>query len=192
MKNLWLLILAALLTFVIVMSGFDWWYFLAVRNGILNYIFFPAIVLGGLVPILLPVILLVLGKRKYAYALGLSAFLGWFSSSFIKAFTGRLQPNLTNLNYDISHAFNFGFWEHGIFWGWPSSHTTVAFAVSVAYFTILQNSKDKNLKKYGYLAIAWALYVGIGVSLSIHWFSDFIAGVILGTIIGREVGNRFK
>jgi hypothetical protein len=33
------------------------------------------------------------------------------------------------------------------------------------------------------LAIGYALYVGIGVSMTIHWLSDFVAGAILGTVI---------
>ena len=35
------------------------------------------------------------------------------------------------------------------------------------------------------------LYVGIGVSLTIHWFSDFVAGVIFGSVIGIVVGKSF-
>ena len=43
----------------------------------------------------------------------------------------------------------------------------------------------------GCLAIAYALYVGIGVSMTIHWFSDFAAGAIIGTVIGTVVGTNF-
>jgi F0F1-type ATP synthase assembly protein I len=42
------------------------------------------------------------------------------------------------------------------------------------------------------LAIAYALYVGIGVSMTIHWFSDFVAGAIIGTMIGTVVGTSFS
>ena len=44
----------------------------------------------------------------------------------------------------------------------------------------------------GYLAIAYALYIGIGVSMTIHWFSDFAAGAIIGTAIGTVVGRSFS
>ena len=44
----------------------------------------------------------------------------------------------------------------------------------------------------GYVAIAYALYVGFGVSMTIHWFSDFVAGAILGTVIGVVVGKSFS
>ena len=41
-------IVAIALTYLLVVSGFDWQYFLSTRNHILNAIFFPAIVIGGL------------------------------------------------------------------------------------------------------------------------------------------------
>ena len=87
---------------------------------------------------------------------------------------------------NITHVFHFGFLRGGIFWGWPSSHTTIAFAMAVALLSLYP--KNKIIR---YLAIAYALYVGIGVSITIHWFSDFIAGVIFGTVIGIVVGKRF-
>ena len=41
----------------------------------------------------------------------------------------------------------------------------------------------------GYVAITYALYIGLGVSMTIHWFSDFSAGAIIGTAIGTVVGK---
>jgi membrane-associated phospholipid phosphatase len=73
-----------------------------------------------------------------------------------------------------------------MFWGWPSSHTTVAFAMAFAIFTLYPKQKW-----LGLLAIIYALYIGIGVSMTIHWFSDFLAGAIIGTIIGMVVGKSF-
>jgi len=43
----------------------------------------------------------------------------------------------------------------------------------------------------GYMAIAYALYIGVGVSMTIHWFSDFLAGAIIGSAIGAVVGKSF-
>jgi hypothetical protein len=40
--------------------------------------------------------------------------------------------------------------------------------------------------------LLYALYIGVGVSMTIHWFSDFVAGAIIGTVIGFTVGNVFK
>jgi len=41
-------------------------------------------------------------------------------------------------------------------------------------------------------ALAYAFYIGIAVSMTIHWFSDFVAGAIIGTVIGLVVGTSFR
>jgi membrane-associated phospholipid phosphatase len=46
-------------------------------------------------------------------------------------------------------------------------------------------------KWLGYLAITYAFYVGFGISMTIHWFSDFVAGALIGTVVGVVVGNSF-
>lgn len=185
--------LAIVLTYIIVTSGFDWTYFSSTRGDILRILLFPAIVIGGILPLLLPITLLVVGhglkKSKMimtAWALGQAAFIGLLISSTYKAFTGRIQPNLANITTDISRKFQFGFWRHGVFWGWPSSHTTIAFAM--AFSLVLLYPHNKFVK---YLAPFYALYIGLGISISIHWFSEFIAGAIIGTVIGIVVGKSF-
>src|SRR6266404_5032806 len=55
-----------------------------------------------------------------------------------------------------------------------------------------QSSKEPRLSFLAVQAIAYALYVGVGVSMTIHWFSDFAAGAILGTVIGVVVGKSFS
>ena len=102
-----------------------------------------------------------------------------------KAFTGRAHP-AHNVGADISHVFHFGWLRGGVFWGWPSSHTTIAFAMAVTVFTLYPKQRW-----LGLLAILYAFYVGIGVSMTIHWFSDFVAGAIIGSVIGTVVGKNF-
>jgi membrane-associated phospholipid phosphatase len=124
-----------------------------------------------------------------AAILAQAGILGWIISSVYKAFTGRIQPEFltyTSLE-DISRNFNFGFWEHGIFWGWPSSHTSVAFAMSVALIMLYPRNKVLAV-----LALAYAFFIGVGVSVSVHWFSDFVAGAIIGTIVGLAVTHPAK
>jgi membrane-associated phospholipid phosphatase len=94
---------------------------------------------------------------------------------------------MTAVASDISHEFQFGFMRGGVFWGWPSSHTTVAFATMLTLITLYP--KNVGLKV---VAIIYALYVGFGVSMGIHWFSEFIAGMIIGSIIGVTVGRSFR
>ncbi len=126
--------------------------------------------------------------RVFGWALGQAALLGWFVSSLYKAFTGRIQPDLLNTLTDSSRQFQFGFLEHGIFWGWPSSHTTVAFAMAFTCLALLPRTRTFTRVT----ALVLAFYVGIGVSLSIHWFSEFIAGAIIGAAIGHVVGTEWR
>jgi membrane-associated phospholipid phosphatase len=88
---------------------------------------------------------------------------------------------------DTSHGFQFGFLKGGMFWGWPSSHTTVAFAMSVCLITLYPKNKKLIL-----FALLYAFYIGLGVSVTIHWFSEFVAGAIIGSVIGMVVGRSFK
>jgi len=192
-KNLLWHALAIALTYIIVVSGFDWWYFLATRSSGLQSTVFPAVIIGGILPMLLPIALIVAGlavknnkTKLIGWTLGQAGLIGWFVASFYKVLTGRIQPNMHNLVLDISHNFQFGFMRHGIFWGWPSSHTTVSFAMAVALVILFPKNK---FVRYGVLI--YALYVGLGVSTNIHWFSDFVAGAIIGTIVGYTVGKRF-
>ncbi len=195
-RNLFWHLLAILLTLVLVTTGFDWTYFTHVRNPFLHTLLFPAVIIGGLVPLFGLLLFLFWGKIissekivLIAYALGQAAFSGWLISSFYKAFTGRTPPphnfNLAT-SIDISHGFHFGFWREGIFWGWPSSHTTVAFAMALALWQIYPRHKWLR-----YAGLAYAVYIALGVSINIHWFSEAVAGVIFGSLIGTVIGRSF-
>lgn len=186
-------LIACVLTYLIVVSGMDWYYFLATRQPTLQKFFFPAIILGGIIPILFPLAVLLVGYLKknkrlmaIAWAMGQAVLLGFLISSTYKVFTGRLQPDLIHTTIDISRQFRFGFFRGGAFWGWPSSHTTIAFAMMVVWGRLRHHGRVAFLPKW------YALYIGLGVSISIHWFSEFIAGALIGSVIGYQVANRFE
>lgn len=183
---------AVLLTVVLVLSGADWHYYLATRNPALRHWMFPAVILGMFLPICLPLLLLGAGflarqprVTLVGWALGQAVVLGSLISSAYKAFTGRTHPAHV-VGADISRVFHFGFLRGGVFWGWPSSHTTIAFAMAVTVFVFFPKQRW-----LGCLAILYALYVGVGVSMTIHWLSDFVAGTIIGSVIGSVVGRSF-
>jgi membrane-associated phospholipid phosphatase len=77
---------------------------------------------------------------------------------------------------DTSHGFQLGWLKGGVFWGWPSSHTTVAFAMAACLITLHPRNKT---------------FVGLGVSVTIHWFSESGAGGIFGGLIETVVGKSF-
>ncbi len=189
-------LLASILTCICVTSGFDWLWFESSRSPLLRSLLFPAVRLGSRLPIILPLTLYVSGKVSKnlksvnaAFALGQSVLIGLLIAAFYKAFTGRVHPPrlLAPDTIDISREFRFGFLRGGVFWGWPSSHTTIAFAMAVTLLMLYP--KNKIVRS---LAILYALYIGFGVSMTIHWFSDFMAGAIIGTIIGVVVGKSFR
>jgi membrane-associated phospholipid phosphatase len=131
-----------------------------------------------------------------AWALGQAALLGYLVSCGYKAFTGRLPPPFHGFRtsamnegslVDSSHGFQFGFLKGGVFWGWPSSHTTVTFAMMTCLIVLWTKNKPLVL-----CALVYAFYIGLGVSVTIHWFSEFVAGAIIGSVVGTVVGGSFK
>ena len=194
-RNLPWHLLAIFLTYVIVMTGFDWEYFLVARTYSFTTLFFPALVLGGLLPFLVPLTFIFFSRRRKSvkfetlgWALLHAAILGSVISSLYKAFTGRIQPDLHNLALDISHSFNFGFFNHGIFWGWPSSHTTIAFSMAITLVVLFRKNRA-----VVWSSVAYALYIALGVAVvGIHWLSEAVAGAIIGSVIGYVVGKSFQ
>jgi len=184
---------AIILTLALVVSGLDWQYFLCTRSPILRSWLFPAVPLGGLLPIALPLLLFVLGivtrsapTRLIAWAICQAETIAGIVAAGYKAITGRAHP-AHGIGTDLTHVFRFGLLRGGVFWGWPSSHTTIAFAMAVAVFRLVPKQKW-----FGYLAITYAFYVGLGVSMTIHWLSDFVAGALIGTVVGVVVGTSFS
>jgi membrane-associated phospholipid phosphatase len=203
-RNLLWHALAIVLTMVIVMSGFDWRYYVLTRTEIYTQLARPALRLGMLVPVLGSLAVLVFGAATKnrraittAWALGQAALLGYLITSCYKAMTGRRPPpfhgffrvpapDIAALT-DSSYGFRFGFLQGGIFWGWPSGHTTVAFSMASCLIALFPKSKVTV-----FLALLYAFYIGLGVSVTIHWFSEFVAGAIIGSVIGTVVGVGFR
>lgn len=193
----WYLI-AIFATWIIVVTGFDGQYFSLVRDSAPSVFFSLAGMLGFFVPILLWTTFMVTGtilKQKNtvtaAWMSAQAGFLGFGLSSFIKIFTGRLPPPHAWVSptdaIAASHGFQFGILRGGVFWGWPSSHTTTAFAMSVA---LLVFYRDK--KTVGLVAVLYALYIAVGASMSFHWLGDVVFGTVLGSVIGWCVARNFN
>ena len=184
---------AIILTLVLVVSGFDWQYFLRARSPMLRSWLWPAVPIGGLLPLALPLTLFLLGSlsqsaptRLIAWAITQAEVIGGIVAAGYKAITGRAHP-AHGVGVDLTHVFKFGLLRGGVFWGWPSSHTTLAFAMAATVFRLLPKQNW-----LGYLAICYAFYIGFGVSMTIHWFSDFVAGALVGTVVGIVVGTSFS
>lgn len=188
-------ILAGTLTFGIVASGFDWvWYRFYVAHSGIFYVGFIPVLLGTFVPVVVPLWLYFSGKIKKntgrqitGLALGQAAILGFTISTFIKLFTGRIPPEQFAGLVNNSSGFQFGFYRGGWFNGWPSSHTTVAFALAMTLTEFYPN--NRTIKTGAWI---FAIFIGLGVSANIHWLSDVVAGALIGYAIGKSVGAGFK
>ncbi|HEX4351177.1 MAG TPA: hypothetical protein VH251_12355, partial [Verrucomicrobiae bacterium] len=87
---LWHLI-AIMLTYVLVRSGFDWFYFCSTRGPVLWHLMIPAAAIGGLVPLVLPLTLIISGfisggtrTATTGWAIGQAALMGSLISSAYK------------------------------------------------------------------------------------------------------------
>lgn len=195
-KNILWHVLAAGITYILVVSGFDWQYRVITRGNWANVLGLFAGLTGFLVPIILPLGIFLFGTIKhqvkwqsFAMKLFQVVVITVIIIASYKAITGRDHPgrartfsNTVIEAVDNSHNFKFGFWRESIFYGWPSSHTGVAFAMSS--LTALQ---FKSQKWVGIGAFFYACIIGLGASVSFHWLSDVIAGVIIGSLIGYVV-----
>jgi membrane-associated phospholipid phosphatase len=176
-------------------TNFDWNYLQWIQTSPHKNILFYGVIVGGIVPLwivpglfILSTIRKQISLQKITSTLFVASAFAWTISSLYKAFTGRVQPLIHNgVFIDTSHVWNFGFMKYGIFWGWPSSHTTIAFAMGTSM--ILLHKKNKLV---AILSIVYMLFVGIGVTTRIHWFSEFVAGAIIGTLVGYAVGIVMK
>jgi hypothetical protein len=185
-------LIAIVSTLALVVSGFDWQYFLWTRSPLLRSWLYPAVPIGALVPVALPLALFLLSSvtrntqlRLAAWAISQAEIIGGIVAASYKALTGRAHPS-HEVATDVSRVFKFGLLRGGVFWGWPSSHTTIAFAMAVTVFKLCPNHRW-----LGCLAIVYAFYIGLGVSMTIHWLSDFAAGALIGTAVGIVVGDSF-
>ncbi len=195
-RNLLWHLVAAVSTYGLVSFGFDWWYFEHTRNTFLHPIVYAAGIGGFFVPVLIPVGLFIYGELRAsaeytaaAAATAKAVILASIIAIIYKALTGRIQPEfLTNTSLvDISRSFNFGFLEHGVFWGWPSSHTAVAVALCVA---LMLSFPESRLVKYA--SALYMLVIAVGASIGFHWFSDVLAGALIGMMIGIVTSTHMR
>lgn len=186
-------VFAAAVTALLVWSGFDWWFFGQTRMDFLYPLVMAAGVGGFFVQVLLPIGIFLVGKWKkntslvrLGVAVAQAEIVAVLIVAVYKAFTGRMQPEfLTNFGVtDISNGFQFGFLQHGIFWGWPSSHTAVAVAAMVVLYLSLRNPALR------ILACTYAFLISAGAAVGFHWFSDVLAGAIVGALIGYVVSKH--
>jgi membrane-associated phospholipid phosphatase len=188
-------LLAGIFTFFIVISGLDWaWYKFSTTHIWIFSAGFISVFAGMFVPVIaLPLLYIYARVKKHSrlqiitLALGQAAVLGMAISTFIKIFTGRLPPEHFAGLVNNSGGFQFGLYRGGWFNGWPSSHTTIAFAMAMTLIGLCPNNKAVKI-----CAWIFATGIGLGVSFNIHWLSDAVAGALIGFSIGKVISADFK
>jgi membrane-associated phospholipid phosphatase len=186
---------AIALTATFVLTGFDWWFYEMTRSELFNPLIWTAGIGGFFVPVLAIVGIYNYGEFRHdervmsvALAVGQAVLIALAAAIVYKALTGRIQPEFMNTigNTDISRDFNFGLLRHGVFWGWPSSHTIVAFAGGTVLLRLVQHVSARAL------TALYMIVVAVGAGVGFHWLSDVVAGGVLGILIGTIVARNFK
>ncbi len=187
---------ASALTAIMVILGIDWTYFLWVQSEHPGGLLMTADAIGYPFPLAVAGGLAIAGfmKRGRGYimaavAAAAAAVLGLGVSMALKSVAGRMSPPHHKIGAALAEAdnsadFNFGFMNEAILGGWPSSHATVAFAVVAALIVTLPTARGLQI-----IGLAFATFIGIGVTLGFHWLSEFISGALIGASIGLWVGG---
>ena len=170
------------------------WYRFSLQNNKRVYkMGYPAVYAGWIVPFAVPLSAYIYGRVEKddnwqitGLALGQAALDGWLISTTLKIFTGRVPPTKLKDADDIGGDFRFGFLKGGANNGWPSSHTTTAFAMVTTLAELYPDNMTVKVCSFTYASL-----IGIGVSTNIHWFSDAFAGALIGYAIGKTVGISY-
>jgi len=200
-ENLMFHMLGVMSTYVLVDQNVDYKIhrFFNARPEVSNW-FFPVVITGALGPLLTGGGFYWHGKgtntdetRLAGHAVLQANLINIVYVSILKGVTGRPHPNYESGKdiASLSREFNFGFLENGIFYGWPSGHTS---ATMVTLTTLMYYYPDNIWLKIG--SILFMGYTIVGVSAAIngqmHWFSDTIAATFMAYSIGSTVGSSFR
>jgi membrane-associated phospholipid phosphatase len=196
-------ITAALGTYVIIDSGFDWDYNRFVYDHpAMEYSGYPSLFIGYVMPVALPLTFYLIGRDKKdsklqitGLALAQGLMLSVAYSSVLKGITGRISPGMASIldhkrndnTENYSDSFDWGFGRRGFIAGWPSAHTLNAFTAAAILSEIYDDSVFVKIASYSY-----AVFIGLGVSWCVHWSSEVFAGALLGYAIGKTVGRSFR
>jgi hypothetical protein len=121
-----------------------------------------------------------------------ASLLGVCTSTLLKALTGRPGPSPVVYGDDqASRTFLFGFLRGGVFHGWPSGHMLSNTAAVTSLLTFYHHSTWLKVAGGAYIGYLFLSVISHGRS-SMHWFSDAVAGVLMGYAIGSTVGRDFR
>jgi membrane-associated phospholipid phosphatase len=160
----------------------------------------PGLYISYILPPMIPIAAYITGrilKKERIQIAGLAltqAFAFTFSlQSIFKMTTGRISPGILNgyghfrdyRTIDFSHQFDW--FNMNLIDGWPSGHTANAFSIAAVIGEVY---RDKPLIVAG--AYTYAIFIGLSMTVSVHWTSEVFAGVLIGLAVGKTVGKSFR
>jgi membrane-associated phospholipid phosphatase len=188
-------------TWAFIKTGLDWtWRTIAYDNAWLPAIGMPTVFIGYAVPGIVPLAVYLTGRsfndeklQITGMALAQTLFLTLGINAILKMSTGRALPGIvTGLDHtrnmrtdDFSGEFTL--FNLNFIGGWPSSHTATAFSAAAAIAELYHDNPTVKGVAYTY-----AILMGLGVSVSVHWASDVFAGAFIGYAIGKTVGKSYR
>ncbi len=174
--------------------GFDTAIFSAVcsvQNEFLNGVANFCVNLGNMrayVILLLAAIIMCCFKktRKYGLAMGFALLIGGLITNIIlKPVIARPRPYVGLKDtafwpiYESFYEFAGSYVEGDL--SFPSGHTTIAFETSVSIFSTARSDG----KRWAYPLLILAIIIGLSrIYLCVHYPTDVIAGLIVGTLAG--------
>jgi membrane-associated PAP2 superfamily phosphatase len=182
-------------TSALIKTGKDWeWNRFAYRHKPITEVGMHAYYIGFAVPFVAPVSIYGLGfaledskLQTAGLATAQATIISTAFSSTIKAFTGRKHSDVWDgKDEDYSGDFAFGFMKRSAFAGWPSGHSSSAWAMAATLTEFYPDNIPLAAGLYGY-----AVYISASASVSFHWLSDVCAGSLFGYTIGKTVGKHF-
>ena len=114
------------------------------------------------------------------------------TTGVLKGLTGRPSPD--PVIYDDNRAsatFRFGILRGGVFHGWPSGHMLSNTAAVISLLCFFNRSTVLHVAGGVYLGYLFLSVASHGRG-TMHWFSDTVAGALMGFAIGSTVGTRFR
>jgi membrane-associated phospholipid phosphatase len=199
-KNIWYPTAAIGLSYVIVQSGLDgrtleW--SSQLNPDATSIIGHAGIWSGYLAPVAVPLAMLLKSDknsdlRTASYAVMQSVGIALITTNVLKVFTGRKGPDPDHPDKDaLSKEFNFGILKGGLHHGWPSGHMMVNTAMVTCLSSYYPEKTWLKYTSWGFMSFM-AFTVLIHDGGTAHWFSDIVAGGIMGYAIGTTVGNNFR
>lgn len=168
----------------------------AARQNELAYgiAFTPGMMMGAFFPVLVPGYMYFISDDKALNNTGAVAAqataVAFLYNNILKAVSGREHPDAEKNSGKMSRDFKWGFFRRGVFYGWPSGHsmTNAALAMSIASYN---RDNPFVVAGCGMYASYIATSMVLGAKGEAHWFSDAVAGVLMGASFGWYIGGTF-